>query len=293
MSPATRTKVMLNLSVPDLAARYAGLPCAGVGLMRAEFLALSLGVHPRKLIADGGAESFIGFFADSLSKVAQAFFPRPVIYRTLDLKSNEYVGLEGGKQYESREENPMLGFRGCSRYLEDEESFRLELRSVKRVIDSGLGNVKIMLPFVRFPQELEQCRTWAEEEGLFERPEFELWMMAEVPSTVLLTDAFLPYVSGVSIGSNDLTQLILGIDRDSHGLAEQFDVRNPAVLAGIERIAQACRARDMPVSICGDAPSRHPELISRLIGFGLTSISVSADAFEATLRAVEEAEAKQ
>jgi len=270
--PATQTKIMLNLSVPDLAVRYADLPCDGVGLMRAEFLALTIGVHPRKLIADGGAEHFISYFADNLSKVAQAFFPRPVVYRTLDLKSNEYVGLEGGKQYEPTEENPMLGFRGCSRYTEDEESFRLELCAVKRVIDSGLGNVKLMLPFVRFPRELEQCRNWVEEEGL---------------------EAFLPYVSGVSIGSNDLTQLILGIDRDSHKLADQFDVRDPAVLAGIERIAQACRARDMPVSICGDAPSRYPELIPKLIGFGLTSISVPADAFEPTLRAVVEAEARQ
>jgi pyruvate,water dikinase len=291
--PATQTKIMLNLSVPDLAARYAELPCDGVGLMRAEFLALSLGVHPRKLITDGGAENFIGFFAENLSRVAQAFFPRPVIYRTLDLKSNEYVGLEGGKQFEPSEENPMLGFRGCSRYLEDDASFRLELRAVKRVIDSGLGNAKIMLPFVRFPRELEQCRNWVEEEGLFENPDFELLMMAEVPSNILLMEAFLPHVSGVSIGSNDLTQLILGIDRDSHKLAEQFDVRDPAVLAGIERIAQACRANDVPVSICGDAPSRHPELIRTLIGFGLTSISVSANAFEATLRAVEEAEAGQ
>ena len=290
---ARKTGIMLNLSVPDLASRYAELPCDGVGLMRAEFLALSLGVHPRKLIADGGAESFIGFFAESLSKVAQAFFPRPVIYRTLDLKSNEYVGLEGGKQFEASEENPMLGFRGCSRYMEDEESFRLELQAVKRVLDSGLGNVKIMLPFVRFPRELEQCRNWIEEEGLFENPDFELWMMAEVPANILMIEDFLPYVSGVSIGSNDLTQLILGIDRDSHKLAEQFDIRNPAVLAGIERIAQACHARDMPVSICGDAPSRHPELIHQLIGFGLTSISVSANAFEATLTAVEEAEARQ
>jgi len=284
---------MLNLSVPDLAARYAGMPCDGVGLMRAEFLALTVGVHPRKLIADGGAENFIGFFADNLSKVARAFFPRPVIYRTLDLKSNEYVGLEGGKQYEPEEENPMLGLRGCSRYMADEESFRLELRAVKRVIDSGLGNIKIMLPFVRFPQELEQCRVWAEEEGLFGNPDFELWMMAEVPSNILLIDAFLPHVSGVSIGSNDLTQLILGIDRDSHRLADRFDVRDPAVLAGIERIAQACRAHDMPVSICGDAPSRHPELIHTLIRFGLSSISVSANAFESTLRAVEEAETLQ
>jgi len=290
---ATQTGIMLNLSVPDLAARYAELPCDGVGLMRAEFLALSLGVHPRKLIADGGAENFIGFFADGLSRVAQAFFPRPVIYRTLDLKSNEYVGLEGGEQFEASEENPMLGFRGCSRYMEDEESFRLELRAVNRVTDSGKGNVKIMLPFVRFPRELEQCRNWVEEEGLFENPDFELWMMAEVPANILLVEDFLPYVSGVSIGSNDLTQLILGIDRDSHKLARQFDMRDPAVLAGIRRIAQACRARDVPVSICGDAPSRYPELIRKLIGFGLTSISVSADAFEATRAAIKEAEAEQ
>jgi pyruvate,water dikinase len=204
--PATQTKIMLNLSVPDLAARYADLPCDGVGLMRAEFLALTLGVHPRKLIADGGAERFIEYFADSLSTVAQAFFPRPVLYRTLDLKSNEYVGLEGGKEYEVNEEIPMLGFRGCSRYTEDEESFRLELRAVKRVIDSGLGNVKIMLPFVRFPRELEQCRNLIDQEGLFENPDFELWMMAELPSNILMADTFLPFVSGVSIGSNDLTQ---------------------------------------------------------------------------------------
>ena len=291
--PATRTKIMLNLSVPQLAARYAEMPCDGVGLMRAEFLALSLGVHPRKLIADGGAESFTGFFSDNLAKVAEAFFPRPVVYRTLDLKSNEYIGLEGGKLYEVSEENPMLGFRGCSRYLADEESFRLELRAVKRVIVSGLSNVKIMLPFVRFPRELEQCRKWAGEEGLFDHPDFELWMMAEVPSNILLAESFLPYVSGVSIGSNDLTQLILGIDRDSHKLADQFDIRDPAVLAAIERVAQACRTRKIPVSICGDAPSRHPGLIRQLIAYGLSSISVSADAFETTLKAVLEAEAAQ
>jgi len=289
---ATETKIMLNLSVPHLAARYAEIPCDGVGLMRAEFLALALGLHPRKLIADGGAERFIGFFAENLATVARAFFPRPVVYRTLDLKSNEYMGLEGGDQFEVREENPMLGFRGCSRYLADEQSFRLELRAVKRVIDSGLHNVRIMLPFVRFPSEVEQCRSWAQDEGLFEHPGFEIWMMAEVPSTILLTEAFLPFVSGVSIGSNDLTQLVLGIDRDSHRLAGEFDVRDPAVLAGIERISRACRAHGTPVSICGDAPSRHPELIRQLIGFGLNSISVSADAFEATLEAVAQAEAK-
>jgi len=288
--PPTRTKIMLNLSVPHLAAKHAALPCDGVGLMRAEFLALSLGVHPRKLISDGGSEQFISFFCDSLSDVARAFEPRPVVYRTLDLKSNEYIGLEGGDRFEVNEENPMLGFRGCSRYLADEKSFRLELRAVKRAIDSGLGNIKVMLPFVRFPRELAQCRSWAEDEGLFDCPGFELWMMAEVPSNVLQAESFLPYVSGVSIGSNDLTQLILGIDRDSHRLAEQFDIREPAVLSAIEHIVQACLRHGIPSSICGDAPSRHPDLIRRLVEYGLSSISVSADAFESTLNAVIAAE---
>jgi pyruvate,water dikinase len=287
---ATQTRILLNLSVPELAEKYAGIPCDGVGLMRAEFLALSMGVHPQKLIADGGAERFISSFAEQLTKVAKAFFPRPIIYRTTDLKSNEYAGLEGGSEYEQSEENPMLGFRGCSRYTSDAESFRLELRAVKRVIDSGLDNVRMMLPFVRFPHELKYCRQRITEEGLFESPGFELWMMAEVPSNILLIDEFLPHVSGVSIGSNDLTQLILGIDRDSHRMAEQFDTQDPAVLAGIKHIAQACRKHDVPVSICGDAPSRHPQLIRKLIEFGLNSISVSADAFETTLAEVIRAE---
>jgi len=287
----TTTKVMLNLSVPELAERHARLPSDGVGLMRAEFLALSLGVHPRKLIEDGGGTSFIDFFAEGLAGVARAFYPRPVVYRTLDLKSNEYIGLEGGERYEHNEENPMLGLRGCSRYTDDEGSFRLELRAVRTVLERGLDNVRIMLPFVRFPRELEHCRRCADEEGLFSFPGFELWMMAEVPSNVLMTERFLPYVSGVSIGSNDLTQLILGIDRDSHRLAEQFDIREPAVLAGIERIIRSCRARNVPVSICGDAPARYPEVVRKLIGYGLSSISVSADALDETLQTVREAEA--
>lgn len=283
---ATQTRILLNLSVPELAEKYAGIPCDGVGLMRAEFLALSMGVHPQKLLAEDGAERFLAFFADQLAKVATAFYPRPVTYRTLDLKSNEYAQLDGGAEFEQAEENPMLGFRGCSRYVENPESFRLELRAVKRVIESGLDNVRLMVPFVRFPRELENCRQWITEEGLFETPGFELWMMAEVPSNVLVIEQFLPYVSGVSIGSNDLTQLILGIDRDSHRMADQFDSRDPAVLTGIKHIARACREHGLPVSICGDAPSRHPELIRELIGFGLSSISVSADAFETTLAEV-------
>jgi len=288
----TATKILLNLSVPELAARYADSPCDGVGLMRSEFLALSVGTHPQKLLADGGADAFIDFFAANLSTVAKAFFPRPVMYRSLDLKSNEYAGLEGGDAFEAPESNPMLGFRGCSRYLHDTESFRLELRAVKHVIDSGLTNVGLMLPFVRFPAELEACRRMAGEEGLLENPGFQLWMMAEVPSNILLIDEFLPHVNGVSIGSNDLTQLVLGIDRDSHILADKFDAQDPAVLAGIELIVKACRRHGVPVSICGDAPSRLPGFIDQLIEFGLTSISVSADMLEATIEEVASAEAR-
>lgn len=289
--PPTQTRIFINLGFPELAAKYAALPCDGVGLMRAEFFALSLGVHPRKLLAEGGEETFVKVVAEGLATVAQAFAPRPVLFRTLDLKSNEYAGLQGGSPYEAREENPMLGFRGCARYLADPQSFHLELRAVKRVREGGLRNVRLMLPFVRFPRELAQCRAMVEQEGLFSDPEFELWMMAEVPSNVLLIEEFLPLVAGVSIGSNDLTQLILGIDRDSSRLAGAFDERDAAVQKAIARIAGACAAAGKPCSICGNAPSRYPELIPQLLRAGLTSISVSPEAFPASLQAVAAAEA--
>lgn len=287
--PPTQTQIYINLSFPELAAKHATLPCDGVGLMRAEFLALSVGVHPRKLIAEGGEEGFVRFFAEGLSRVAEAFHPRPVIYRTLDLKSNEYAGLQGGSDYEEREENPMLGLRGCSRYLSDPESFRLELRAVGRVRDAGLRNVKVMLPFVRFPQEVARCREWVAREALLGEG-FELWMMAEVPATVFRIEEFLPHVDGVSIGSNDLAQLILGIDRDNSRLADRFDEHDPAVLAAIEQVARACRARGLPVSLCGNAASRYPDLLPKLVEFGLTSISVTPETFERTVQVVAEAE---
>lgn len=290
--PPTQTRILLNLSVPELAERYAARPCDGIGLMRAEFLAMGVGVHPQQLIAEGGGEAFIRFFAEGLGRVARAFAPRPVVYRTLDLKSNEFAGLEGGAAFEQPEANPMLGYRGCSRYLADPAGFRLELEAVRRVLESGLRNVRLMLPFVRFPDELATCRAMMAEAGLFDVEEFQLWMMAELPSNVLLTESFLPYVSGVSIGSNDLTQLILGIDRDSARLAERFDASDPAVVAAMERIVHACRQHGLPVSVCGDAPSRHPALVARLVECGIDSVSVSADVLETTIAAVAEAEAR-
>lgn len=289
--PRTSTRILVNLSFPELAARHARLPCDGVGLMRAEFYALSLGIHPRKLLAGGGEKRFIDVFADGMSRVAEAFAPRPVLYRTLDLKSNEYAGLEGGKDFEQKEENPMIGFRGTARYLREPEVFRLELRALRQARHKGHRNLRLMLPFVRFPSELEQCRAWVAEEGLFGEPGFELWMMAELPINVFRIEEFLPLVDGVSIGSNDLTQLILAIDRDSARLASCFDERDPAVLAAIEIIARAGRATGKPISICGNAPSRYPEMIPKLIAAGLTSLSVSPERFEATVKAVEQAEA--
>ena len=288
----TRTRVYINLSFPELSAKYAKLPCDGVGIMRAEFLALSLGTHPDQLIAEGGEELFLRTFTQGLEKVARDFYPRPVTYRTLDLKSNEYAGLLGGDKFEEHEENPMLGLRGCARYLASPASFRLELRAVKHVRESGLTNVRLMVPFVRFPGELVQCRHLIDEEGLFADPTFEFWMMAEVPSTVLLADEFLPHVTGVSIGSNDLTQLILGIDRDSRKLAAAFDERDPAVGKALELLAIAARRHSKQLSICGDAPSRHPEMIERLVALGLTAISVSPEAFARTVRLVAETEAR-
>jgi len=289
--PPTRTRVYINLSFPELSAKYAKLPCDGVGIMRAEFLALSLGTHPDQIISEGGEQRFIDTFATGLEKVARDFHPRPVTYRTLDLKSNEYAGLIGGEKFEEREENPMLGLRGCARYLADPASFRLELKAVKQVRECGFTNVRLMVPFVRFPRELAQCRQIIEDEGLFADPSFEFWMMAEVPSTVFLADEFMPHVSGVSIGSNDLTQLVLGIDRDSRKLASSFDERDPAVQKAFELLATAAQRHKTQLSICGDAPSRHPAMVEQLVRLGLTAISVSPEAFSNAVKLVAETEA--
>jgi pyruvate,water dikinase len=271
--PPTQTRIFLNLGSAELSAEYARLPSDGVGLMRSEFLALSLGVHPRKLLAGGGEERFIQHFSDSIRKVADDFAPRQVVYRTLDLKSAEYAGLDGGAEYEGKVASPAVDLRGASRYLADPKSFRMELRAVKRARETGCVNVDVILPFVRSPEELERCRAIVIEEGLFASAEFELWMMAETPSNALRIEAFLPHVTGVSIATSG--QL------------------HAAELAAIEQIAQACHARRAACSICGDTPLRFPELIPKLLESGLTGISVAPESFEAAVHAVVEAEASQ
>ncbi len=274
-------KVYLNLSFPQLAARYAALPADGVGLLRSEFLLLSLGVHPRKLLAEGGADAFIRVFANGLEEVARCFWPRPVTFRTLDLKSHEYRGLRGGEEFEEHEENPVIGVRGCCRYLNDPEPFRLQLRAVRRVYDAGWTNVRLLLPFVRSVTEVLACRELIQEEGLCERG-VSIWIMVEVPSVVFCIDRFLPLVDGVSIGTNDLTQLILGIDRDNARLMTLWNEQDDAVMRAIEWVVRACQERGIECCLCGDAPSRRSEMIAPLWRLGLTALSVAPEAFERT-----------
>jgi pyruvate,water dikinase len=284
-----RPEILLNLSVPELAATAAALPAAGVGLMRAEFLALGIGRHPLALLEEHGEAAFVSVFRDGLDTVARAFHPRPVTYRALDLKSNEYRSLEGGERFEPVESNPMIGRRGAYRYTVSPHEFELELCAVGEVLDGGLDNVHLMVPFVRTVGELREVKAQVERSGLFERPGFELWAMAEVPSTALLPERFAAEVAGVSIGSNDLTQLVLGADRDSAELGERYLATDEAVLEAIRRIVEGAHAAGVPVCICGDAPSQDAGLVRSLVELGIDQISVVPSAFAETVAAVEAA----
>ncbi len=280
----TATKLMVNLGEPELAQAVAAQPVDGVGLLRAEFMLLSAfrGIHPRKLIDDGRSDEFVGQMAEHLNVFAQTFYPRPVIYRSTDFRTNEFRGLEGGDQYEPHEENPMIGFRGAYRYVKDPALFQLELRSLRRVRER-FSNLHLMIPFVRTASELRACKRFVDESGLSDERDFQLWVMAEVPSVVYWLDEYARLgVAGVSIGSNDLTQLMLGVDRDSDLLAPLFDERDKAVTSAIRTIVGKCRRLGLHSSICGQAPSVYPEYAEMLVGFGIDSISVNPDAIDQT-----------
>ncbi len=288
----TRTKIYVNLAEPELADVVAKRNVDGVGLLRAEFIIAQIGEHPRYAIETGRSEEFIAKLAEGLEMFARAFDPRPVIYRMTDFKTNEYANLLGGDKYEPHEENPMIGFRGASRYLKDREVVALEVEAIKRV-RAQFPNLWVMIPFVRTPEELAGVKALLAEMGLERNDSFRLWMMAEVPSNVLLLDRFIDVgIDGISIGSNDLTQLILGIDRDNEMFAEQFDERNEAVMVALERLVRGGTSRGITVSICGQAPSVYPELTERLVEWGITSVSVSPDAIDVTREYVARAEAK-
>ena len=225
-----------------------------------------------------------------MERFAAAFQPRPVVYRFSDFKTNEYRNLKGGESYEPFEENPMIGYRGCARYIAEPEIFALEVEALKRV-RAKYSNVGAMVPFVRTVSEVEGVISLLREQGLERGPDFKLWMMAELPTNFLLLDRFLDTgIDGVSIGSNDLTQLVLGVDRDNEQLAEMFDERDPAVLQAIEHVVKTCAARGATVSICGQGPSVYPELTRKLVGWGITSVSVTPDMIQQTRQILHDAE---
>jgi pyruvate,water dikinase len=288
----TRTRVYVNLAQPELAENVAKRSVDGIGLLRAEFMVAQIGEHPSYMISQDRGGEFVDKLAAGLTTFVQAFHPRPVVYRTNDFKTNEYRALKGGEDYEDPEENPMLGYRGASRYITDVETFKLELAAIKRVREK-YNNLWVMIPFVRTIDELARTKKIMEAEGLKRSKDFKLWMMVEVPSNIFLIDKFLDVgIDGISIGSNDLTQLILGIDRDSEKLAETFDERNEAVLIALEKAITATRAKGVTSSICGQAPSVYPELTEKLVQWGITSVSVSPDMIGTTREIIAKAEAK-
>ncbi len=287
----TRTKLYVNLADPQLAEVVARRNVDGVGLLRAEFIiAEHIGVHPRLCIDEGREEWFIEKLADGLRQFARAFYPRPVVYRTTDFKTNEYRNLKGGDRYEPHEENPMIGYRGASRYLREPQVLALELEAVKRV-RAEYNNLWLMIPFVRTPEELAGVKALLEKAGLRRSHDFKLWMMAEVPANVIILDSFLDVgIDGISIGSNDLTQLVLGVDRDSALLAAEFDERNLAVMEALRILVQGALRRGVTVSICGQAPSDFPELTRKLVEWGITSISVNPDVIDQTRELIAQVE---
>ena len=306
--PEIKTKIMMNVGNPQLAFDFAQLPNAGVGLARLEFIINNnIGVHPKAIldypqidadlkkavesVARGHASPrafYVDKVAEGVATIAAAFWPKPVIVRLSDFKSNEYRKLIGGSRYEPEEENPMLGFRGAARYISEDfgEAFAMECEALKRVRnDMGLTNVQVMVPFVRTLGQAERVTKLLAAHGLQRgKDDLKVIMMCEVPSNAILAERFLEFFDGFSIGSNDLTQLTLGLDRDSglELLAQDFDERDPAVLAMLSRAIEACKAQGKYVGICGQGPSDHPDFAQWLAKEGISSISLNPDSVIAT-----------
>ncbi|MGP4056055.1 phosphoenolpyruvate synthase [Mycobacterium sp. 4D054] len=288
----TGTRVYVNLAMPESAETVAAQPVDGVGLLRAEFMLTEAlgGRHPRDLIAHGEQESLVEKMVSSVGRIAAAFAPRPVVYRATDFRSNEFRGLLGGAEYEPVEHNPMIGFRGCYRYIKEPELFALELEALARVREQS-PNVALMIPFVRTRWELEECLSLVDASPLGRQRGVHRWVMAEVPSVVHWLPEYIGMgIDGVSIGSNDLTQLLLGVDRDSDVCAELFDESDPAVLHAIRRIIQTANKFGITSSLCGQAPSTNPAFAEHLVRLGITSVSVNPDAVDATRRVIAAAE---
>lgn len=280
----TATKVYVNLSIPEIAGKVASETNAdGVGLLRAEHLMLSIGKHPRLLLEEGGDREMIDTFANGVGKVAEAFFPKPVVYRFLDFKPDEFLELPGGEKYERSHvgPNPMIGYRGEYRYSKEDDIFRLELRAIRQAREKmGFSNIWVMVPFVRTVDIFRKTVAIMREEGLdhLNDKSFQLWIMVEVPSAVFMIEEFCKErIDGVSFGTNDLTMLILGVDRNDATVQEIYDERNLGVLRAIAYTMTVCKKYGVTTSICGQAPSVYPDYLEFMIRCGATSISVNPD----------------
>ena len=283
-SVRTATKIYVNLSEPERASEIGRQRVDGVGLLRAEFMTAQIGIHPKKLLADRKGALYTKKLAEGLETFCRAFDPRPVVYRTNDFKTSEYRNLRGGKAYEKEEPNPMIGYRGAFRYLTDPRVFELELEAVKLVRHkAGFKNLWLMIPFVHTPKELQEVKKIIVTSGLHRSPTFKLWMMVEIPSNVVILEDFIKVgIDGVSIGSNDLTMLMLGADRDNEEVAPILNPLDPAVLWAIKKTIKTAHKHHLTSSICGQAPSINPDLNEKLVKWGITSISVNPDMIDHT-----------
>ena len=296
LAPSIATQLMLNLSQPSLIPRVKNLPVDGVGLLRSELMILNVleGQHPRVWLQQGRQAELLDLWSSQISQFVNAFAPRPVLYRSLDWRSPEFQSLHTGMAIDSiapSSRNPVLGQRGTLNYVKDPKVFDLELEALAAVQQSGYTNIHLLLPFVRTVEEFTFCRQRVEQAGLTNVPQFQLWMMAEVPSVLFLLPQYVRAgVQGVSIGTNDLTQLLLGVDRDRGELATTLNERHPVVMQAIAQIIQMAQQANIPCSICGQAPVLYPEIIDSLIQWGITSISVEPNAVEQTYSAIARAE---
>ena len=297
-APVTATKIYMNLGTPEMIEQYKNLPFEGIGLMRTEFiLASAIGQHPMLFVDTGEGQKFVDKLADGIATVARAIQPKPVVVRLSDFKTNEYRGLKGGEKYEIVEENPMLGWRGCSRYISKWyiQAFKLECQAIMKCRNEwGLKNVYVMLPMVRTLWEAKQVLEIMKQEGLERNKDFKIWFMAETPSIAIMADEFSKLIDGYSIGSNDMTQGILMIDRDSERLGQMgyFDERDPAVKRIIAHLIKIAHENGCTVSICGEGPSNLPDFAEFLVRVGIDSISVNNDAVAATRKHVASIEQK-
>jgi pyruvate,water dikinase len=313
--PEVETDIMLNVASPGLAFQFSHLPNKGVGLAREEFIINNyIEAHPlallnhrsigdkeltraieKKIIGYPDEETFfIDKLANGIAKIAASFYPSKTIVRFSDFKTNEYYNLLGGKYYEPNEENPMIGWRGASRYYSEayKEAFGLECRAIKKVREEmGLKNVTVMIPFCRTVEELVKVKEVMKEYGLERGQEgLELFLMAEIPSNILMAEEFARHIDGFSIGSNDLTQLTLGLDRDSSLVAHLYDERNPAVKRMLEMLIKTAKKCGVKVGICGQGPSDFPDFAQFLVSLGIDSISVTPDSVIKTVNAIHQAE---